>query len=300
MKRKGEWGRGVKGKTPELLDQYFTKPDVARRCVSFLKGLVDFGVLDFILEPCFGEGAFVEALEEEVSKDVLHFIDIDAKDKTHRMDFLKDFKPPAESKAILTVGNPPFGRQSRKAVAFFQRASGFSKVIAFIVPRTFRKYSIQSKLSPHFFFAGEEEVPPKSFIYLGKDFGVLSVFQVWVHGEFVDRMKVPFPIPENKIRVIPAPVRKTDDFCFVKRSQDPDFTIQKLGLFSGRIITEDVSSRSENSYLFIKVFDRDKVKEVLERFLSLGLETTPIKYQTVACPSISQNELCILYNGGKF
>jgi len=42
------------------------------------------------------------------------------------------------------------------------------------------------------------------------------------------------------------------------------------------------------------------VKEVLERFLSLGLETTPIKYQTVACPSISQNELCILYNGGKF
>ena len=305
----------VRGEHPTCLDQYFTRPEIASNCISSLESIVSsFSIFDMILEPSFGNGAFVKSLREKnIKTSVLKFIDIDACEEVYRMDFLKEFNPPSDflhqslnsnqiggairRKSSLTIGNPPFGKNSSLAISFFNRSAVFSDVIAFIVPRTFCKISVQERLDHHFFLVKEDEIVPNSFLFKGESYNVPCVFQVWVHADFIKKISCPGPpVPKGKTRIPIKRETRTIDFDFKTLPQDADFAIRRVGVNAGRVFTEDIQSRSKQSHFFIHVFDHTSTKNVILTIISLDLEKTPSKFNTAGCPSISQHELCVLYN----
>jgi len=83
-----------------------------------------------------------------------------------KMDFLK-FKP-KENKKYLIIGNPPFGRSSSIAIKFFNKAALFSDCIAFILPRTFKRVSIQNRLDLNFSLIYTKDLPVKPCCFIPK------------------------------------------------------------------------------------------------------------------------------------
>jgi hypothetical protein len=67
--------------------------------------------------------------------------------------------------------NPPFGRNHALSVPFFNQAATFASVIAFIVPRTWHRWSVQNRLDRHFHLVTDQD---------------LSVYYETPEGKFVD------------------------------------------------------------------------------------------------------------------
>lgn len=89
---------------------------------------------DLFLEPSAGNGSFLNYLNNYVALDIAPE---DARIK--KQDFLS-YTPSITN--FITIGNPPFGKRSKLAIEFFNKASEMSNVIAFIVPVSFMKWSV--------------------------------------------------------------------------------------------------------------------------------------------------------------
>lgn len=304
MVKKIKCSSGVIGTDSRGLDQFFTKPDVALGCVKILDKITPLNTFNIILEPSFGEGAFVDAINKKY-KGTLLFYDIDANNEEHRKDFLKNISYiPKESfhierqmespnSRILTIGNPPFGKNSSLAVAFFNQASRFSDVIAFIVPKTFCKDSLVDKLDRNFFLIHENVIEDDGFIFKAKTYNVPCVYQIWFHYSFFHHIGK--EQPTNSLRNLKkTKIDTPSDFIFVTPQDNPDFAIRRVGVNAGKIFTSKANECSKESHFFIKC-KIDKVN-VLSNLKSLVLEKSECKYNTAGCPSISKNELCIMYN----
>ncbi len=154
------------------LDQFYTKSSIA----EFVVGMIDCTPYDMVLEPSAGAGDFYKLLP----KSTRYGIDLaPAHPDIIEQNFF-DYKPDSVGN-ILTIGNPPFGKNSSLAVKFFNHAAQFSDCIAFILPRTFRKASIINKLDIRFHLKTEIILDPDGAFYLptGEPYSVPSVFQIW-------------------------------------------------------------------------------------------------------------------------
>ena len=167
--------RGNSRKTGK--EEYFTLPMVAYNCVDTL--LDYYPHSQSFLEPAAGNGSFSDYLRVKGT--------VDEYDITKRLptcieqDFLT-VKPDRSYDAVVT--NPPFGRASNLAIKFFNHATQFSEVIAFIVPSSWEnRFFIHDKLDLNYHLAYSEELPKTSFISpSGAVFegGYLNcVFQIW-------------------------------------------------------------------------------------------------------------------------
>lgn len=156
---------------PSKLDQFYTKPSIVEHVLT----MVDCERYNLVVEPSAGAGDFFDRLPS--SKRV--GIDLSpANAGIQKGDFL-DFVPET-TENVLTVGNPPFGKNSSLAVKFFNHAAQFSDCIAFIVPRTFRKPSVINRLHTNFHLVEQEILPLDSFYTpSGESYMVPTVFQVW-------------------------------------------------------------------------------------------------------------------------
>jgi hypothetical protein len=280
------------GTDPDSLDQFLTKPNVAIECVKMVRRVFNLDSFEHIIEPAVGEGVFLEALRSEgVASEHIVYMDIDAADESIRRDFLGYVPPPppppTDRRSCLTIGNPPFGTTSAMAIAFFNHAALFSDVIAFVLPRSFLKRSIQVRLDESFQLCHTLPLPPNSFTFLGRDKDVPTVFMIWQRSG--SGMK----------RVAEPRLSETDDFVFVNNGSDePDAAVRRVGVNAGRIFTTDLRSRSRSSHHFIKVKarKREAIQATISRLKAIQLESCASKYDTAGCPSISKNELCLLYN----
>jgi hypothetical protein len=172
---------------------------------------------------------------------------------------------------ILTIGNPPFGKNSSLAVSFFNHAATFSEAIAFILPRTFRKPSIVNRLHPSFHIIHDEILPDNSFIHEGNPYDVPCVFQIWEWKQNV-RKKI-------------TTLSKCEDFEFTT-NDNANIAVQRVGVNAGRIKHDlDVS---EQSHYFIRCSD-----QVINVFRTLDFND--VKHNTAGNPSISKHELISLY-----
>lgn len=322
---------GVRGHRPRDLDQFFTKPEVASDCVNQLQNVLknDLIAFDLVLEPSFGDGAFVSALQSVgVQPPKMKFFDIDALSPEHRADFLSAavvsqeyFHAQSLSRkgsmdaflvrsssdihsqqlSCVTIGNPPFGKNSSLAISFFNRAAEFSMVIAFVVPRTFSKVSVHNKLDLSFSLMHERVLDGHGFLFKGESYDVPCVFQVWVHGKHADlirdevRANAPMKVPKGLVRTVSKTLSETPHFTFVKSTGNPDFAIRRVGVNAGQIFEDDVKSCSEQSHLFLKVRSGVSRQEVLRKLTLLDLENLECKRQTAGNPSISKTELCDHY-----
>ena len=95
------------------------------------------------------------------------------------IDFLKLDYLKFSNKNVHIVGNPPFGRQSSLAIKFIRYSALFSKSISFILPKSFKKDSLQNKVPLNFHLLCQVDLPKNSFLVNEKEHDVPCVFQIW-------------------------------------------------------------------------------------------------------------------------
>lgn len=247
------------------LDKFYTKPHIVSECISKFEEWTSSKIenYDFILEPSAGSGFFLDQLPNHTQA-----IDIFPEDKRIvQGDFLETFF----FEPGLVIGNPPFGKNSSLAVKFFNHAAGFADLIAFILPRTFEKTSIQDRLDLNFHLIGQLEIGPDAFLSDGTDYDVPCVFQVWERRS----------IKRNKTQKLFC-----DDFDF-STCDNADFSFQRVGVNAGRI--KDSLNVSKSSHYFIKGNNKG-VRDIFEK-----LEFSDEKLRTAGNPSISKSEIIEKY-----
>lgn len=154
------------------LDKFYTQKEVAKQCTDFLKEKITLTKEALFLEPSAGNGAFLDYLD--------NYLAIDIKPEDDRIKEQDFFNFSSNKKDYITIGNPPFGKRSKMAIDFFNKASEFSEIIAFIVPVSFMKWSVQKVLNKDFALIDYFYLNPCSFLENGKPFEVRTVFQIWV------------------------------------------------------------------------------------------------------------------------
>jgi len=155
-------------------EQYFTPPHLAQNCLDLVGKHYRIDEFSLVVEPSAGTGVFFDRLPPANRIG----IDIDPKhDGLLSADFLTWHPEPGQRK-VLTIGNPPFGQRAAIAVDFLQHAATFSDVVAFILPRSFRKYTFQNRVPRYFhlvdWFDCREFSRPD-----GTTVEVNAVFQIW-------------------------------------------------------------------------------------------------------------------------
>lgn len=277
--------------------QFYTKREVASSCIDFLFKHIE-NILPkqnlLFLEPSAGYGCFYDELNERNKKIIGYDIEPKHK-KIKKLDFLsfevfneiKKFK----NENILIIGNPPFGKKSKMAIDFFNKATLFSNTICFILPNQFKKYSTHSKLNKQFKLIKQIELKENSFYTeLKKDYNVNCVFQIWT--------KVKTNFKDLRIKEKPAITHKDFEMYQYNNTRealkvfDNDFD---FGVFSQgygdykKIITEKQNFNFKKQYLLFKT----KNKKVLQNLKKLDFEKLSKSNTTI--PGFRKNDVIIEY-----
>lgn len=255
--------------TSKELDQYYTGPELAKYFLGKVQELLPYADYDTVLEPSAGTGSFYDLLDPRRVG-----LDLDPQCAGVQQQNFYDYVAPIPHGKILTIGNPPFGKNASDAVKFFNHSAKFSQAIAFVLPRTFRKASIINRLDNSFHLIFDETVPEHSFIHDDKPYDVWCTMQIWIRKE-TKRSKI-------KIRKL----TDAKDYWEIVDPKDADFCVQRVGGRAGQVRT-DAGFRdfSPLSHYFIRAVDPIS----LDIFQSLDYED--LKYNTAGNPSISPNEL---------
>ena len=154
------------------LDKFYTQEHVAKQCFEFLHSQLNISENAIYLEPSAGAGSFINLLSHYIALDIAP-----EDDRIKKQDYLKY---EVDKENFITIGNPPFGNRSKLAIDFFNKAATMSDVIAFIVPVSFMKWSVQKNLSSNFALYNYLYLESESFTSNGKPYSVRTVFQIWV------------------------------------------------------------------------------------------------------------------------
>ena len=217
------------------LSQYYTREDVAAHCYSVFLKYFDPSTL-LLVEPSAGTGSFFKLFPPGSLA-----YDVDPKyPGTQKKNFLSSVI--SSNRHVAVVGNPPFGTNCNQAIAFFNHAARQPdvEVIAFILPRTFRKATILKRLNEFFYLLHDEEMPENAFIFQSKPHNVSTIFQIWV------RCATP--------RALPKEVLDHDDFEFVKVKEandkkKADFVIRRNGAKAGEVHYNFAADPDDNYFI---------------------------------------------------
>jgi predicted RNA methylase len=136
-------------------EQFYTPPEIATSVVSEVLARAPWAMERTWIEPCGGTGAFLDAFAAAGIKDYWS-CDIEPNDpRVIEANFLSAHPPAA---GCVTVTNPPFGRNNALSVPFFNHAATFSELIAFIVPRSWRKWSVINRLDASFHLVQDRDL----------------------------------------------------------------------------------------------------------------------------------------------
>lgn len=136
-------------------EQFFTPRPIADDVVARVVDVVPDAVDRTWLEPAGGTGVFVEAARAAGVLDIVSF-DIEPRHKdVARGDFLQQQLSVTNA---VSVGNPPFGRNNALSVPFFNHCASYSEYIAFIVPRSWRKWSVTNRLDARFHLRVDDDL----------------------------------------------------------------------------------------------------------------------------------------------
>lgn len=178
---------------------------------------------------------------------------------------------------IFVVGNPPFGKNSATAVKFFNHAARMADVIAFVLPLTFRKASIQNRLHENFHLVEEIDVPPSAFMFRSKPCDVPCTFQVWERRQWkreLHELQMSHP-----------------DFEFTDRD-NAHFAVQRVGANAGRVHHDFEQStwRSGEKHIKDHYFIRGRVEHIFKK-----LDFAAAARNTAGNPSLAKTEIVSLY-----
>jgi hypothetical protein len=265
------------GLSRDTIDKFYTKNSITKLCLDIIKhNLVIDKSSDLIIEPSAGNGAFIEIIK--VLCNDYKLFDLRPENKQIiEQDYLKlDYKQ-FGNKKIHIIGNPPFGRQSSLAIKFIKYSALFCHSISFILPRSFKKYSLKNKIPLNFHCEYETDLPKNSFVLNGDDYDVPCIFQIWIKKDY---NRAPF------IKLKPI------KYKIVKKNETHDISFRRVGGNAGHI---DIKTADKNvqTHYFIKfddgIFNNDLFSTIE------NLEFKESEY-TVGPKSISQRELIKEFN----
>ncbi len=173
-------GNSMKLNSNNILDQYFTKPSVAKKLFDKAKKIIakHEKVDDFIwLEPSAGDGVFYNLFPENKRIGVdLHPMN----DEIIQADYLKYDLP--KDKKIIVMGNPPFGHRGVMALDFINHSQN-ADFVCFILPMFFEskgKGSVKYRVKG-FNLLHNERLEKNSFYNpnTDKNIDVHCIFQIW-------------------------------------------------------------------------------------------------------------------------
>jgi hypothetical protein len=261
----------------QRLDKFYTRREVAKECLDSLGSLWPWDSWSLVVEPSAGNGSFYLQIptQKKVGLDV-------APDhpQIQTADFFS-WQPPPGTQKILVVGNPPFGRVSSLAIRFFLRAAEFADVIAFIVPRTFRRISVQEKLPLNFHLRLDKDIPlhPCAF---EPAMNVKCCWQIW---------------ERRGDKRIPIVLETTHPhWKFLEGPEGAEFAIRAYGGKCGEICprgTEEFSGLAVRSWHWIQG-SQLSAEELILRFSALDYSCSE---NTARQNSIGRAELIRLYKG---
>lgn len=252
------------------LDDYYTNPEYAFYCCEVVRRETYRFNIEQIVEPSAGNGAFYEGmrlLSRNGNRELLMY------DLCPKSDLIREanfFDVPLKRNTIV-LGNPPFGFSANLAVKFFNHAADFKvKIIAFILPKTFKKLSIHNKLNKHYHLIYEEDCPKNSFLLDDNEYDVPCVFQIWKYSD-KERVMKSWSI-DNKWIEFTTPDKA-------------EFALRRVGGRAGKILEGDMNSFSKTSTYFCK----EKVKGAKKALESIDF--TSIVNSTAGVRSLSKSEI---------
>jgi hypothetical protein len=128
-------------------EQYYTPVALAHNLVEYVEQVLGPLKDKTVLEPAGGTGSFVEAALAKGAKKVISF-DIEPLHAGVSLASFLDQTLIEEN--LITISNPPFGRNNSLSIPFFNHAATVSDAICFIVPRSWRKWSVTNRLDLNF------------------------------------------------------------------------------------------------------------------------------------------------------
>jgi predicted RNA methylase len=204
-------------------EQYYTPKPLALELVARIEKVLGPLAGKTVLEPAGGTGAFIEAVQSVGVSKVISF-DIEP---LHESVSVGDFlEQEIEEVNLITISNPPFGRNNSLSIPFFNHAAAASDAICFIVPRSWRKWSVTNRLNLSFELAFDIDL---DIDYVDAEGSPLSskthlatCFQIWKKT--------------NKPRKV---VRVTDKGIIEKVSPDQaDVSLTIFGYGCGKVKTQ--------------------------------------------------------------
>ena len=162
-------------------EQFYTPAELALSLTKQISPLVGGFENRLVIEPAGGTGAFIKAAKLQGASKVIRF-DIEPKaDGVLLADFLV-----ADLSGIsgaITISNPPFGRNNSLSIPFFNKAAKHSDFIAFIVPRSWRKWSVMNRLDVNFHLIHDQDLSIDYVDDLGEmvwqKSSLRTCFQLW-------------------------------------------------------------------------------------------------------------------------
>ena len=250
-------------------EQFYTPPATAAWVVERVLNLIPDSREKVWLEPSAGSGSFLEALSLAGIEDVIAMDIEPAHPSVKKKDFLT-WRPTA--KDVVAIGNPPFGRNNSLSIPFFNKCAQFSSTIAFIVPRSWRKWSVTNRLSMDFTCLADEDLSINYVDVFGADVyaknNLRTCLQVWTRTE----------VPRERVRIT--------DHGFVEKvsPEQADIALKVFGYGCGTVLTE--FARVPNTTLmFLKVNDRRALKVLreapLERYFNNVAYTEALAFTEV-------------------
>jgi predicted RNA methylase len=255
-------------------ERYYTPPQLAIELTARAAELIPDFSKRVIIEPAGGTGSFVEAARNFGASEIFSVDTHPLHEAVEKADFL-EWSPRVQG--AVTLSNPPFGRNNALAVPFFNRAAAFSDYIAFLVPRSWRKWSVQNRLDLNFHLIADSEVEVNyvdaAGAALSNQSRLRTCFQIWQRSD----------PPREKVII--------EDLGFVSRAQaeTADLAITTFGYGCGRVHRE-FDRVANTTRVFLRVHD-PRVYEVIER-----LDVAQFAQSTAYTEALSMQELNYLLN----
>jgi len=252
---------------------FFTKPEIAKRLIDETQ----IERFKLIIEPSAGDGSFSKQIEN------CKAFDIDPKHPSIiacdflRLDFSDIINTVPGRKDILCIGNPPFGPNGSLALAFIKKCTEIADTIAFILPLSYKKESMQARIPEYYHLVKQIDLPLENALLNGEPQKVPVVFQIW----------------ENKHCLRPRPIKFAPvGFWYVDR-ENADFCVRRVGARAGRASRELSKSRTAHYYIRLwcdKLVGRT-IDETIDVIINKLNEFDWDRNNTVGQRSISKNEL---------
>ena len=234
----------IKSIRNEGLDKFYTLQSCSKKCIDKVFQLYNILDMDLIVEPSAGNGSFLNQIQtdKKIGIDILP-----ESDNIIKQDFF-DYYPPLNTEKILVIGNPPFGRVSSLAIKFFNHSAQWCDIIAFIIPRTFRRISVQNKLNNFFHLVYDEEVPTQPCCFY-PCMMVKCCFQIWEKKK-EKRIKIELPTKHRDWDFLPF--GSNDEKGQPTPPTGADFAIRAYGGKIGEIVTDNLMLLRPKSWHWIK------------------------------------------------